>query len=874
FCTAGKKSGQWTTIPVPSNWELHGFGTLSYYGDPKDRPAEEGIYRHRFAVPEAWQGQTVYLVFEGVMTDTRAEINGKPAGPAHQGGFYRFKYDVTPLLRVGAGDNELKVTVAKHSANESINRAERQADYWLFGGIFRPVYLEAVPAEHVDRVAINARADGSFAVDVFTPAAATATPADALTVDVLDKAGNVVATASGKPAAGGSTRLSTRVDGALAWTAETPNLYTARVRLAAGGRAVHEVTQRFGFRTVEVRRGDGVYVNGTRVVLKGVNRHAFWPDSGRTLSPRIDRADIELIQAMNMNAVRMSHYPPDQSFLDLCDEMGLYVIDELAGWQKSYDTPTARRLVGETVTRDVNHPSIIFWANGNEGGWNKDVDGDYAKWDPQARNVIHPWALHDNMQTKHYPGHAALLKLLAGPDVVLPTEFLHGMYDGGAGAGLRDFWDAMRASKVSAGGFFWVMFDEGVARPSERASGATGPATRPAGTEPAVVIDVAGNAAPDGIVGPYREKEGSFDTIRKIWSPVVIADKLPDDFDGTFAVENTYDFTSLDRVKFRWQLRRWRTADDERPGHTTVAEGDAPSPAIAPHTKGTLSLGLPADWRSADALALTATAPNGREIWTWVWPLKSANAFAPTLALQDVTEDGARLVSGDVTMRIEPGSGKVLSVDVGQRSVPFTGGPRLALGTPRAKDAVAPTGQLLSAKWDAASNGWFRLEYAYEAKGTYDFAGVTFDLPAQSVKSARWLGSGPHRVWKNRLEGPTLGVWETAYNDTVTGWSGWAYPEFKGYFADLHWTRLATDSGAITISAETPGLYLHRFTPSLPPERLHRDAWAATPDGGLSLMHAIPGIGSKFGTASHHGPQGEPTTASGEHRAVVWFRFQ
>ena len=161
---------------------------------------------------------------------------------------------------------------------------------------------------------------------------------------------------------------------------------------------MHRRQDRFGFRTFEVRPGDGLYLNGRRIVLKGVNRHSFWPDSGRCLNEAVHRGDIALIQDMNMNAVRMSHYPPDEQFLELCDELGLYVLDELAGWQKPYDTDVGRKLVEETVTRDVNHPSILFWDNGNEGGWNTALDGEFARWDPQGRPVLHPWATFQQRQ--------------------------------------------------------------------------------------------------------------------------------------------------------------------------------------------------------------------------------------------------------------------------------------------------------------------------------------------------------------------------------------------------------------------------------------------------------------------------------------------
>ncbi|HSC37420.1 MAG TPA: hypothetical protein VLD19_06105, partial [Chitinophagaceae bacterium] len=163
FCTAGRHSGEWTTIPVPSNWELQGFGKYNY-GLDKDsvRGKEQGLYKYEFAVPAAWKNKQVSIVFEGSMTDTEVKINGRSAGPIHQGAFYRFKYDISGLLKYGTEKNLLEVTVSKHSANESVNGAERKCDFWIFGGIFRPVYLEALPAQHITRVAIDAKANGHF----------------------------------------------------------------------------------------------------------------------------------------------------------------------------------------------------------------------------------------------------------------------------------------------------------------------------------------------------------------------------------------------------------------------------------------------------------------------------------------------------------------------------------------------------------------------------------------------------------------------------------------------------------------------------------------------------------------------------------------
>ena len=546
----GRKAGAWSTIPVPSNWELHGFGEYKY-GGPPPRPSERGRYRHRFDVPRDWRGRRVFLVFEGSMTDTEAWIDGKPVGPKHQGAFYEFRYDVTSLVR--AGDrHRLEVLVSKESANESVNRAERHSDFWIFGGLFRPVYLEALPDEFIERTALDARHDGAFGIDVFVQRLSAPAVVKAQ-IETLD--GQPVGAPFSAEVGRGAerVRLETHVERPAAWTAETPNLYRVAVSLERGGRTLHTTSERFGFRTVELRPRDGLYVNGAKVRLKGVNRHSFWPDSGRTTSRAISETDAKLIKDMNMNAVRMSHYPPDRHFLEVCDELGLYVLDELTGWQKQYDSEVGAKLVRELVLRDVNHPSVILWDNGNEGGFNYDLVDDYHLYDPQKRSVIHPWQNEPGkINTTHYrPYDCCAGRYFDGPELFMPTEVLHGLYDGGHGAGLADLWSRMLQNPLAVGAFLWALADEGIVR-----------------TDRDGALDTDGNHGPDGIVGPFREKEGSFYTIKEVWSPVFLElgrlDRLPPTFDGRLRVENRYDFTDLSQVKFEWRLVRFAGPADAR----------------------------------------------------------------------------------------------------------------------------------------------------------------------------------------------------------------------------------------------------------------------------------------------------------------------
>ncbi len=821
LCTGGRNSGTWTTIPVPSCWEQQGFGTYNYgvnHRPGRDKPTpppladEEGHYRHTFRVPAEWRDRAVRIVFDGVMTDAEVKINGQPAGPVHQGSFYRFHHDITALLDF-AGDNRLEVVVRKKSANESVNRAERLGDYWLFGGIFRPVWLEARPREHIEWTGVDARADGTFTADIHL--GGPATKAGRVTAVVTDAAGREFGAPLTADFAAGATKATVtgRFTNPALWTAETPNLHRVKFTYES-----HTVTERFGFRTFEVRPNDGLYLNGTKIILKGVNRHCFNPDTGRTISHAQSYADVRLIKEMNMNAVRMSHYQPDKHFLEACDELGLYVLDELAGWQGAYDTPTGTRLIGQLVRRDVNHPSILFWDNGNEGGWNTEVDGEFAKWDIQRRPVLHPWAKFSEVDTDHYEPWDSHVKKSAGPMIYMPTEFQHGLYDAGIGAGLRDYWGEMMKSPTVAGGFFWVFADEGIARADQGGR-----------------IDNAGNYAPDGIVGPRHEKEGSFHTVQEIWSPVRIAlpAVLSADWDGTVAVENGYDFTALTACRFRWD---WVRA--EGTGERVLAAAEQPGPAVAPRQGGRLTSPLPAAVRTdADFLRVTAVGPDGRHLW-------SASAWA----------------ASPVAPPAPTGAPAAAPAWLGEPEV-------LVL---RRQDRRYEPAALASApvfRWTQQADGALRLDYAFSYEGPADVLGIRFPVAEARLQAKRWLGRGPYRVWQNRLEGAWIGLHATPFNAAVPGES-WAVPEFQGCFRD--WRRLELTTPEGVLSVENLSNVPH-FAVGRPRDGVN--GLLELPDFGLSFLEIIPAMRNKFHTTDQLGPQSLTRTARGDYSGAVVFRL-
>lgn len=718
----GTRSGEKASIPVPSNWQQQGFGHPHYGTDRAWQTHDRATYHRSFTVPADWQGKRIRLVFDAVMTDTIVKVNGVQAGPLHQGGFNRFSFDITPLLKLGAS-NDVEVEVAENSANKDTEIAERYGDYWTFGGIYRPVWLEGLPAEAIGHVSVDARADGTIAADITLAEPKTVT---SVVGQIVDKDGNKVGTPFSTPIPAGGTGLVT-LHGSAAnprlWSSETPNLYFLDVTLFKGNEAVHHVRTRFGFRTFEVRAGDGLYLNGQKIVLKGVNRHSFRPDTGRALTHANSYEDVKLIRGMNMNAVRMSHYSPEESFLEACDELGLYVLDELSGWQHSHDTEVGRKLVRELVERDVNHPAILFWDNGNEGGFNRELDPEYARYDPQHRKVLHPWDPHDGVDTKHYPKYQDFVARLNGPNLVMPTEFQHGLYDGGAGAAMEDVWQAIKASPHGAGGFVWVFADEGLARKDQGGR-----------------IDNVGTQAPDGILDARHNPEPSYFTIRDIYAPVQIAPPTLDaSFDGQLKLASAYDFTPLSALTFRWEWLRFPSPGEAGTAPRILASGQVAGPDVTPRGEGRLTLPRSASMGQADALRLTARRGED-EVMRWVWPTARPEtaSSAPSGTPQIAKANGAiRLTAGRFTADFDEKTGLLQKLTSGSRAVPIAGGPRLVYARPAKAEPV----------WSGVTSAGDNV-FKPATPGLANIAQIDFGLDEKSFLSGFTLQVSPDgKAW-------------------------------------------------------------------------------------------------------------------------------
>lgn len=881
LCSDGQNSGSWSKIGVPSQWELQGFGDYTYgrwYVEKGRQPSKEtGTYRFDFQVPEQWKGKIVNIVFDGVMTDATVKINGKSAGEKHQGAFYQFRYDISKLLNY-SGNNQLEVFVEKHSSNNSINNAERKADWWLFGGIFRPVWLEARPQNSIAHVAVDAQQNGDIAATISLSGSNKGASIEAELSPIGDD--ETFATQTVKLTSATETqKLNFHFDNVKTWDCESPNMYRLTLSLCnSKGEIVHSWSEKIGFRTVEFRPKDGIYVNGTKIIMKGINRHSFHPDGGRTTNKQLSIEDAELLKYMNINAVR-SHYPPDIHFLDACDSLGLFVIDELAGWQNCYDNEVGPKLQREMLERDVNHPCIVLWSNGNEGGWNYNLDAHFADYDPQNRHVIHPWADFDQLDTHHYPAFlTGVARFTNGYNVFMPTEFMHGQYDQGHGAGLEDFWLNYTSHPLFAGGFMWAFSDEAVKR-----------------TDKNGILDSETFNAPDGIVGPYREKEGSVFTVREVWSPIQFKQiYITPSFDGNFVISNKFLYSNLSSCTMNYNVVKL-TSPFNGSKTTTIANGEISVPDIEPGLSGKLHIDLPENFFDGDVLSIEAFDKQGKSIGEWSWPIHYTNEYLErehvsvsknsAKASFVETDSTVMLTGGKVSVTFRKSDGTIINVTSNNKNVSFGNGP-IAVGMKikyqncsahqdgeNALFTARYLGGIDTIVWRMTSSGLLEMDAVMlnRANGGQGFddafaddqilnLGLTFSYLEDGVSGMTWFGRGPYRVWKNRIKGTQYNIWHKAYNNTITGETHdgkLEYPEFKGFHANIYWASIEGNN-PFTVYSATDGLFMHVFTPQEPDGRQNGKATMPQfPQGDISFLLDIPAIRS-FKPISQHGPHSQP----------------
>ena len=505
YFTPDYDDGAWDTIPVPANWTLAGYDKPHYTNvqmpfppHPPFVPAENptGVYRRTFTLPASWPGRRIVICFEGVESAFYLTINGHKVGYS-QGSRLPAEFDITDYVK--SGENLLAVMVLRWSDGSYLE----DQDHWWMAGIYRDVYLYATPHTYLQdftvRTTLDALCqDAVLSVQALIGHTKDDDPARYFVVAQLFAANTAVfPTPLRAPAIINDdyllrANLQGLVRGPRQWSAESPYLYTLILSLEnSQGQPLHTVRQRIGFRRVEIR-GRELLINGKAVLLKGVNRHEHDDRTGKTISVASMRTDIILMKQHNINAVRNSHYPMHRRWYELCDEYGLYVIDEAniechalsdrfprdPEWTNAFMERGMRM-----VARAINHPSIIIWSLGNESGYGANISA-LAGWirhvDPTrplhyegavSRSDGQDWEDgHDvtDITCPMYPTVAEIVDYANDKSATRPLimcEYAHAM--GNSGGNLQEYWDAIRSHHGLQGGFVWDWVDQGILQTAE-----------------------------------------------------------------------------------------------------------------------------------------------------------------------------------------------------------------------------------------------------------------------------------------------------------------------------------------------------------------------------------------------------------------------
>ncbi|WP_146401228.1 glycoside hydrolase family 2 TIM barrel-domain containing protein [Planctomycetes bacterium CA13] len=492
----------WDDLEVPSNWQMHGYGvpvytnmTYPFKVDPPrvmgEPPAHftnssqrnpVGSYRRDFTIKKAWDGRQVYIQFDGVDSAFYLWINGEKVGYS-QGSRTPAIFDVTQFIRQGA--NTVAAEVYRYSDGSYLE----DQDFWRLSGIFRDVSLWSTDKLHIRDYFVHTNFDDDYKdaaldVDVEVANANDSEQEFSIEAELIDDLATVVSTLTEtqKVAANASANLvlTQKVSAPKQWSAEKPNLYRLLLTLKdSDGTIIETTTSRVGFREVEIKDAM-LHVNGKPVYLKGVNRHEHHPDTGHTISIDSMIEDIKLMKQFNVNAVRTCHYPDTPLWYALCDQYGLYVIDETnieshgmgygdaslakdPNWGKAHLDRLQRM-----VERDKNHPSVIIWSLGNEAGNGVNFFKNYewAKARDPSRPVQYEQAGFNGANTDiRCPMYATIDRIVdyaeGNPDrPLILCEYAHAM--GNSVGNFQDYWDAMESHDVLQGGFIWDWVDQGI----------------------------------------------------------------------------------------------------------------------------------------------------------------------------------------------------------------------------------------------------------------------------------------------------------------------------------------------------------------------------------------------------------------------------
>lgn len=627
---------KWNDLPVPSNWERKGFGTAIYtnivYPFPKNPPFiggdnPVGTYRKAFTVPENWSEREILLHFGSITGYARIYVNGKFVGmtkvsksPA--------EFNISQFLQ--KGKNTLAVQVYRWHDGSYLE----DQDFFRISGIERDVFLTALPKTSLWDFFIKGDLDAKYTDGLLSAEVSlrkfrgSNIEAGSVNVELLDKTGKTVWSQLQKVAKSADTlqnvSFKTTIKNPLKWSAEYPNLYTCVISVNdAQGKSLGTTSYKVGFRKVEIKNAQ-LLINGVPTYVHGVNRHEHDPVEGHVPNRELMLRDIQLMKQFNINAVRASHYPNDPYWYELCDQYGLYVVDEVnlethgmgAEWQGSWDKTkhpaylplwanAHKDRTERMFERDKNHASVIIWSLGNECG-NGPVFYETYKWLKSKDNTrfVQSEQAGENANTDivcpMYPRIEDMLKYANDNTKTRPyimCEYAHAM--GNSGGNFQRYWDIIRSSKHMQGGFIWDWVDQGML--TKTADGR--PFYAYGGDLGGYYLQNDENFCANGVVASDRTPHPGLFEVKKSYQSIIFSAKNLET--GEIKVENLFDFTNLNNYAFKWVL----TKDGK-----SVAEGSF-DVSLAPKQSQDIKIDLPAKKdRGEYALELYAYTKSATEL--------------------------------------------------------------------------------------------------------------------------------------------------------------------------------------------------------------------------------------------------------------------
>ena len=599
----------WTTFPVPANWEVHGYGYPIYldekYPFTTQWPAVQkdynpvGSYRRTFTVSEDWLERDVILHFGAVKSALYVWVNGQFVGYS-QGSKTPAEFYISNFLR--AGENTIALQIYRWSDASYIE----SQDMLRLTGIEREVYLYALPKIHITDFTIkndlsDNYQDGIFEAKVAVKNNTNQTKEFQLDCNLLDRqngnqsvyqSNQTVVLASGKE---DTLYFKQRINSIKKWSAETPNLYQLALRVTdtQTSQLQEVIGDKIGFRKVEIKNSQ-LLVNGQPIYIRGVNRHETHPLTGHVISKELMLQDIQLMKQYNINAVRSSHYPNHPTWYDLCDEYGLYVIDE-ANIESHPLANSEETQIGNTLSwlpahlertqrmfhRDKNHPSIIIWSLGNEAGHGEVFQQtyNYLKAQDNSRPVQYEPAEKATYTDIFCPMYPPIEKLTtyaqSNPQrPAIMIEYCHAM--GNSVGNLQDYWDAIEQYPSLQGGFIWDWVDQSLEYTNEE-----GVKYFAYGHDYHPDLPTDGNFLNNGLVNPFREPHPHLQEVKKVYAPVKF--RMVDKEQRLLEIENKNFFSTLDHLSFQWEV-----IEDGKP----FAKGAFSAPTLVAQERKTIALDL------------------------------------------------------------------------------------------------------------------------------------------------------------------------------------------------------------------------------------------------------------------------------------------